>query len=65
VPDGVDLGTGGVRVGLFDRQGTPAVFHAVEWETTYPRPGWAEQDPDDRRGRRHLGGRDRLYGGGE
>lgn len=44
---GIDFGTGGVRVGLFDRQGTPAVFHAVELQTRHPRPGWAEQDPDE------------------
>ncbi|AHY48315.1 Ribulose kinase (plasmid) [Rubrobacter radiotolerans] len=43
---GVDFGTGGVRVGLFDAEGTPKVFHGVEWETAYPRSGWAEQDPD-------------------
>ena len=44
---GIDFGTGGVRVGLFDRQGTPAVFSAVELQTRHPRPGWAEQDPDE------------------
>jgi FGGY-family pentulose kinase len=44
---GIDLGTGGVRVGLFDRQGSPAAFHAAELPTHHPRPGWAEQDPDD------------------
>jgi FGGY-family pentulose kinase len=44
---GIDFGTGGVRVGLFDRQGAPAVFHAVELQTHHPRPGWAEQDPDE------------------
>ncbi|MDQ6773913.1 MAG: FGGY family carbohydrate kinase [Candidatus Dormibacteraeota bacterium] len=43
---GIDYGTGGVRVGIFDREGTPAVFHAIAFETHYPRPGWAEQDPD-------------------
>ncbi len=42
---GIDYGTGGVRVGLFDREGVPAVFHAVEFGTSHPRPGWAEQDP--------------------
>jgi len=43
---GIDLGTGGVRVGVFDREGTPVGIHGVEFETSYPRPGWAEQDPD-------------------
>ena len=43
---GIDYGTGGVRAGIFDVEGTPAVFHGVEFETTYPRSGRAEQDPD-------------------
>ena len=43
---GIDYGTGGVRVGLFDVEGTPVVFHGVEFETSYPRSGRAEQDPD-------------------
>jgi hypothetical protein len=42
---GIDFGTGGVRVGLFDRTGTPAGFAAAELRTRHPRPGWAEQDP--------------------
>jgi FGGY-family pentulose kinase len=42
---GIDYGTGGVRVGLFDREGAPAVFQGVEFTTQHPRPGWAEQDP--------------------
>jgi FGGY-family pentulose kinase len=44
---GVDYGTGGVRVGIFDRHGAPAVFRAVGFETRHPRPGWAEQDPEE------------------
>jgi FGGY-family pentulose kinase len=43
---GIDFGTGGARVGIFDREGTPLVFNGVEWETNFPRPGRAEQDPD-------------------
>jgi FGGY-family pentulose kinase len=44
---GVDFGTGSVRVGIFDSEGMPLVFHVVEYETRHPRPGWAEQDPDE------------------
>jgi FGGY-family pentulose kinase len=44
---GIDYGTGGVRVGIFDREGTPIVFRGVEMATEFPRPGWAEQDPDE------------------
>ena len=43
---GIDYGTGGVRVGIFDAAGGPVVFHGVEFATSYPRPAWAEQDPD-------------------
>jgi FGGY-family pentulose kinase len=44
---GIDGGTESVRVGIFDREGTPVVFHGVEYETRYPRAGWAEQNPDE------------------
>src|SRR5690349_5739304 len=44
---GIDFGTGGVRVGVFDAEGTPCGFHATEFETEHPRPGRAEQDPED------------------
>lgn len=44
---GIDGGTESVRVGIFDREGTPVVFHGVEYGTHFPRPGWAEQDPDE------------------
>ncbi|AHY48306.1 Ribulose kinase (plasmid) [Rubrobacter radiotolerans] len=43
---GIDFGTGGVRVGLFDPEGTPKVFYGEEFDTDFPRSGWAEQDPD-------------------
>lgn len=43
---GIDYGTGGVRVGVFDREGTPIVFRSVEFDTDFPHPGYAEQDPD-------------------
>ncbi len=44
---GIDFGTGGVRVGLFDRAGTPVVFRAETFPTQYSRPSWAEQDPGE------------------
>lgn len=43
---GIDFGTGGVRVGIFDVEGIPVTFYGVEFETQYPRSGWAEQDPE-------------------
>lgn len=42
---GIDFGTSGVRVGIFDAAGTPKVFKSEEFETSFPRGGWAEQDP--------------------
>lgn len=42
----LDYGTEGVRVGAYDVSGTPLASAAASYPTTYPRPGWAEQDPD-------------------
>ena len=44
---GIDFGTGGARVGIFDQEGTPVVFAEEEFGLKHPRPGWAEQDPDE------------------
>jgi FGGY-family pentulose kinase len=44
---GIDFGTGGARVGIFDREGTPAALQEAEFTTRYPQPGRAEQDPDE------------------
>jgi FGGY-family pentulose kinase len=43
---GVDVGTEGVRVGVFDLEGTPLAFASEPYELRHPHPGWAEQDPD-------------------
>ena len=42
---GVDLGTQGVRVGAFDKMGNCLSMRSQEYETLYPHPGWAEQNP--------------------
>ena len=44
---GIDGGTGGIRVGLYDRSGNCLSFAMKEYATTYPRPGYVEQDPAD------------------
>ena len=45
---GVDGGTGGIRAGLFEiATGEPVGFADTPYETRYPQPGWAEQDPND------------------
>lgn len=43
---GIDYGTGGCRVGIFDREGGPVVFESIEFATDFPHSGRAEQDPD-------------------
>ncbi len=42
---GFDGGTESMRVGLFDREGTPITFAAEPYTLKHPHPGWAEQDP--------------------
>ena len=44
---GIDYGTGGVRVGLFDREGTPAYLDAtsVGSKRLYERHGFRAGDP--------------------
>ena len=43
---GVDVGTEGARAVLFEADGTPVADATVPYATVFPRPGWAEQDPD-------------------
>lgn len=44
---GLDGGTEGLRVGIFDVTGTPLVFVRTPYATDFVRPGWAEQNPED------------------
>lgn len=44
---GIDGGTGGMRVGVFNFAGEEIAFSDVEYPTYYDYPGWAEQDPED------------------
>jgi ribulose kinase len=44
---GIDAGTAGLRAGLFDLNGAPLGFHDQAYQTLYPRPGWAEQRPQE------------------
>lgn len=44
---GIDYGTESCRVGIFTTDGKPVTFAATPYETHRPRPGWAEQSPDD------------------
>lgn len=43
----IDLGTEGVRVGVFGPDGAQLATGERGYPTTYPRSGWAEQHPED------------------
>src|SRR5262249_24101622 len=44
---GLDVGTQSLRAALVDRRGQTVAFAVAPIETRYPRPTWAEQEPDD------------------
>lgn len=44
---GIDTGTQGVRIGIADEDGEMLTSHEKKWETSYPKVGWAEQNPMD------------------
>jgi ribulokinase len=44
---GIDAGTEAVKAGLFDRAGRRIAIGSRAYKTAFPRPGWAEQDPDE------------------
>jgi FGGY-family pentulose kinase len=44
---GLDVGTQSLRAALYDLHGGAVAFGVAPIETTYPRPGWAEQQPLD------------------
>ncbi len=44
---GIDFGTGGVRIGIFDLEGNEVIFRDEPFELITPKPGYAEQRPQD------------------
>jgi ribulose kinase len=44
---GIDLGTGSVRAGLYSQAGSLLTAHEEPIITSHPRPGWAEQSPEE------------------
>jgi xylulokinase len=44
---GIDVGTTGARCALFDLKGNLVASEYREYSSTYPKPGWVEQDLDE------------------
>lgn len=44
---GIDVGTQGLRSGIFDARGNVVALSFYSYPEYHPRPGWAEQDPND------------------
>lgn len=44
---GIDVGTQGLRSGIFDARGNVVALSFYSYPEYHPRPGWAEQDPAD------------------
>lgn len=44
---GIDIGTSGTKCVVIDTQGAVVADATVEHPVSYPKPGWAEQDPAD------------------
>jgi ribulokinase len=44
---GVDGGTESLRAGVFDAKGHPLAFAVSEYATQFPKPAYAEQNPND------------------
>jgi len=44
---GVDLGTAGTKVAIFDEEGNLITDAYEESRLSYPKPGWVEQELDD------------------
>ena len=44
---GVDVGSSGAKTAAIDTDGRVLAQGRVDYETRYPRVGWAEQDPED------------------
>jgi hypothetical protein len=44
---GIDFGTESCRAGVFDSAGRCMAAEATTYELEHPRPGWAEQDPNE------------------
>ena len=43
---GIDIGTSACKAAVFGRDGEVVAQTAEEYPVSYPKPGWAEQDPE-------------------
>lgn len=43
---GIDIGTSACKIALFEYDGNVLASVSQPYQTSYPNPGWAEQDPD-------------------
>ena len=44
---GLDIGTGGCKAVVFDRDGKELAFSSIEYPVLHPHPDWAELNPDE------------------
>ena len=44
---GIDIGTSACKAAVFDQNGEVVASASEEYPVDYPRPGWAEQNPED------------------
>lgn len=44
---GIDIGTSGCKVAVFDREGEVIASDSEAYKVYYPHPGWAEQNPEE------------------
>ena len=44
---GIDFGGGSSKATLISQEGRLVATNAVEYSTSYPKPGFAEQNPED------------------
>ncbi len=44
---GIDIGTSACKTAIFNRQGEVIASSSEEYQVFYPKPGYAEQNPDD------------------
>ena len=46
---GIDIGTSSCKVSVFSRTGEDLASKTENYSVSYPHPGWAEQNPVDRK----------------